>query len=272
MKYIISITLSLLISSCVFAQKNNIDEIITRGLALAEKGRYEEAVKVYEKGLKQDPTNSLLNFNLADALYKTKNYPKAEKAIINAIIENPEQGSNHLLLSSIMQARGQRAKSIMSLYYFLLLEPNSIRSESYYNQLIAQLNQGVIWETDRKINIKMPASISDVDFGSADMLISLLAASKYYNENRDKSDLEYFVITNSGIFGILYDLRKEKKGFWWDIYVSRFCSMLQSDNCEAFSYYISQSGNSSAFDNWKNINPEKNQKFNEWLVINNNNN
>lgn len=268
MKLIISITLSLLISSCVFAQNNNIDEIITRGLVLAEKGKYSEAIKVYEKGLKQEPTNSLLNFNLADALYKTRNYQKAEKAIMNAIIENPEQGSNHLLLSSIMQSKGQRAKSIMSLYYFLLLEPNSIRSENYYNQLIALLNQGVIWETDKKINIKMPVSISDVDFGSADMLISLLAASKYYNENRDKSDLEYFVITNNGFFAILQDLKKEKKGFWWDIYVSKFCNMMESENCEAFSYYISQSGNSSAFDKWKNANSEKNLKFNEWLVIN----
>jgi len=41
--------------------------------------------------------------------------------------------------------------------------------------------------------------------------------------------------------------------------------LVESDNYEAFSYYISQSADSELVDTWIKENPEKMQRLNEWL-------
>jgi len=228
-------------------------------------GKPDKAIKIYEEGLRKFPGSNLLNYNLAMTSYIQKDYKTAEKAAINAVIAKPNHGSSHLLLFDIMSAEGQRARSLLPLYYFLMLEPNSIRSQSNYVCLIGQLNQGVNRESEAKINVKMPSSTSDKDFGSADMMISFLAASKHLSENRNKSDLDFLISTSNGFFSILGEAKKDKNGFWWDFYVNKFYDLIQSGNCEAFSYYISQSTDSGKVKKWMAENPEKIQKLKDWI-------
>jgi hypothetical protein len=52
---------------------------------------------------------------------------------------------------------------------------------------------------------------------------------------------------------------------WWDLYVTKFYDLVQSDNCEAYSYYISQSTNSEKVNKWITKNTDKMQKFIDWM-------
>ncbi|MFA7301899.1 MAG: tetratricopeptide repeat protein [Candidatus Shapirobacteria bacterium] len=226
----------------------------------------DKAIKAYQEGLEKFPNSNLLNYNLALTSYKQKDYDNAEKASINAIIAKPSHGTSHIILSATVKAKGERVKSILPLYYFLMLEPNSKRSLINYNSLVDQLGQGVKEENEKNITVHVPnSSTKDSFFGAADMMISLLAASRYTEENKNKSEMDFFIETNKGFFSVLGELKKENKGFWWDLYVTKFYDLVQSDNCEAFSYYISQSTNSADVNKWISDNADKMQKFKDWM-------
>jgi tetratricopeptide (TPR) repeat protein len=239
---------------------------IVLGSSLDMLGKPDKAIKAYEEGLTKFPDSNLLNYNLALTLYNQKEYDKAEKAAINAILAKPTHGSSHIILSAIMQSKGERVKALLPMYYFLMLEPNSKRSTRNYNSLKNLQGQGVEKKNDNKINVTVPFSASkDSVFGAAEMMVSLLEASKYTDENKGKSDMELFIETNNKFFGILGELKKENKGIWWDLYVSKFYDLRQTKNLEAFSYYISQSTNSDTINNWIVNNSDKMKQFKEWI-------
>ena len=245
---------------------NQHEAYIVLGSSLDLAGKPTKAIKTYEKGLAKFPNSNLLNYNLALTAYNQKDYNKAEKAAINAIMAKPEHGSSHIVLSVVMQEKGQRVKSLLSLYYFLMLEPNTKRSLMNYNSLKNQLGQGVERKDEMNINVNVPISSSTSDdFGAAEMMVSLLAASRYTEENKDKSDIDFFIETNKGFFSILGELKKDNHGFWWDFYVTKFYDLIQSNNYEAYSYYISQSTNSELVNKWISDNSDKMEQLMEWI-------
>jgi Flp pilus assembly protein TadD len=245
---------------------NQQEAYIVLGTSYDMSGYPDKAINAYEEGLSKFPGSNLLNYNLALTAYNQKDYEKAEKAAINAILIRPEHGSSHLLLSAIMESKGERLKSLLPLYYFLMLEPNSKRSKSNYLRLNDLLAQGVNQENNEKVNVNISlSSTKDSDFGAAEMMLSLLAASKYIEENKGKSDMEFFVETTQKIFSFLGEKKKENKGFWWDLYVTKFYNLVLSNNYEAFCYYISQSLNSSEINKWIEDNQDKMEKYENWL-------
>lgn len=237
---------------------------IVLGSSLDMSGKADKAIKAYEEGLSKYPDSNLLNYNLALTSYNQRNYEKAEKAAIKAINAKPKHGSSHVILSSIMQAKGERVMSLLPAYYFLMLEPNSKRSKTIFTDLKKQLAKGVEMKNDSDVSVIVPTSIDSL-FGTAEMMLSLMAASRF-TEDKDKSEMEFFIETNRVLFAMLEELKKENKGFWWDFYVSEFIDLIQSDNLEAFSYYISQSTNSDSVNQYIARNPDKIQRLKDWLV------
>jgi tetratricopeptide (TPR) repeat protein len=251
---------------------NQHEAYIVLGSCLDMLGKPDEAIKAYEEGLKKFPNSNLLNYNLALTSYNQKDYETAEKAAINAIIAKPAHGSSHIILAAIMKAKGQRVKSLMATYYFLMLEPNSKRSKINYNNLKNQLGQGVKKKDEKNINVNVPLnSTKDSEFGAAEMMVSLLAASQYVDKNKNKSDMELFAETTNKFFSVLGELKKENKGFWWDLYVTKFYDLVQTKNDEAFSYYISQSSDSDVVNKWIADNSNKIQEFKYWMMNKNKN-
>lgn len=255
-------------SKIVIKQNSNSqhESYVVLGSCLDLTGKPSKAIKTFEEGLSKFPNSNLLNYNLALTCYNQKDYEKAEMASINAIEANPKHGSSHIILSAIMHQKGQRVKSILPLYYFLMIEPNSNRSLINYNSLRNQLGQGIEKNGDKNINVNIPfSSSSSSEFGAAEMMISLLAASNHTEENKDINDFELFVKTNRGIFSVLGELKKDNTGFWWDFYVARFYDLVQSDNYEAYSYFISQSTNNELVNDWISGHSEEMQKFVDWM-------
>lgn len=180
-------------------------------------------------------------YQLAEVQNSRKQFKTAETTVIRSIQLNSEMPESHLLLSNIAYNQGNRARSVMALYYYLFLESDTAKLSSGIKNLVSKINEGVIRESESKIMIKMPASISDAEFGSAEILVCLLAASRYYNENKEKNDVEFIEMVNENLFNLFTNIRESKKGFWWDFYVTRFCELKSNNVCKAFSHYISRS-------------------------------
>ena len=197
---------------------------ILKGSALDSEKNTKEAIKVYKKGIKSFPNSHLLHFNLALTYYNTGDYANTEKSAINAIESNPRHASSHLLLAYMMADQGKRTKILLAAYHFLLLEPNTTRSKPVYDLIMQQMNKGISDDGNNTINISIDADSGD-EFQAAELMLSLLAASKNLEENEGKSDLEMFAKNSDSFFAMLGELSDGEKGFWWEFYVDFYYQM-----------------------------------------------
>jgi len=240
---------------------------ITKASSLDYMGQPREAIKLFEKGIKKFGDHHLLYYNLGYTYYNLNEYDKAEEALVNAINTKPNHSSSHLLLGFLMSDKNQRVQSALSLHYFLFLEPNTERSKTAYNLLQKEIGGNVQRDIDKpnQINIFIDPSQSDSDFGPADMMLSMLEASKTIEENKSKTEDELFIENTTSFFKILGELKKKKyKGLWWKFYVPFFYDMAKSSHMDTYCYYISQSSNTAAIE-WLENNAMRTDEFDQWL-------
>lgn len=237
---------------------------VLKGSAEDMLGKRAEAVNTFEKGLKQYPKDVYLYYNLALTQYKMKDHDEAAINLQKALKIDPSYASCHLFLGYLMHEMGSRVKSLLALYNFLLLEPEGKRAEQALKTVFALHNQGITRESDKKTNILFPMSNSSDEFSGAELMISLTQASRNTEGEKDKSEYKFFVDQTGMFIGVLASSKKDKKGFWWDYYVTFFADMKKTDNAEAFAYYILLSENESEVTEWLEANGEKMEKFSQW--------
>ncbi|MBN7817352.1 tetratricopeptide repeat protein [Algoriphagus pacificus] len=241
-----------------------IEAYVLWGNALDMDGKPEKAIEVYEVAMKEFD-NHLINYNYAVTCTNVGEIDKAYDALLDGISINPSHGSSHMLLSQIMTMKGSRIKTILPLYFFLLLEPDSNRSRSEYQKLRDLLSQGISKKSEKDIDINIAFSGGDdSDFDAAELMISLSAVSGTLEENEEKSELELFSEQNELIFKTLGELKKENTGLFWELYVALFSDMANAGFTKPFSYYISQTSGPEVQD-WLNNNEEEFQKFLDWI-------
>ena len=239
---------------------------LTKGSCLDNLGKTKQSIKLFKKGIKKFGYNYLLNYNLALNYYKLKNYKEAEWNVTKAIELNSEHVSSHLLLGYILNETNKKVQSLLSLHYFLFLEPDSKRAEEAFTLLLNNFGGNVTKDKDKPNTINISLLLNDdSQFGAAELMISLLEASKSLEENVGKTDEEMFIENTKSFFTILGELRKRKdKDIYWDFYTPFFYKIAKSDFIETYCYYISQVGNEKSR-MWLDSHPSSIEEFGKWL-------
>ena len=222
---------------------------MVKGNCLDAMGKSKKAIKVYQKGIKEVGGHYLLYYNLGLTYYKTNKLDKAKEALTNAIGDNANHSSSHLLLGSIMAEEGNTVQSLLSLYYFLLLEPNSSRSSEAYRLLRKQFDGNVERNSATEITIMLDAASlkKSNEFSAADMMISMLAASNTLEKNQGKSEEVLFFENTESFFKILGEMQKDQhEGIWWNFYIPFFYRLALSPHLDTYCYYIAQSDDEKA--------------------------
>jgi tetratricopeptide (TPR) repeat protein len=238
---------------------------ILKGSALDLLDKPKEAIKVYKEAIKQFPISHLLYYNLAYTYYNSKEYKDAEEALQKALKIKPSHASSHLLLGFVMSDQGYRVQSLLALYNFLLLEPKGNRATSAYELLNSELKKGVKKDNEKSTTITLSNNGSD-EFRAAELMLSLLEASKGLEKNENKTEYELFSDNTKSFFSVLGELKKDNKGFWWNYYVDFFYTLTNDKHNEAFSYYISQSKNDEKINSWLKSNKNKVDALSKWYT------
>lgn len=247
-----------------------LETYITKGSCLDYLGKVKESIALFEKGIKEFGGHYLLYYNLALNHYKLGNSAEATEATINAINENSNHSSSHFLLGHLMADANNSSQSLLSLHYFLLLDPDSKRASNAYFLLQKQFGGNVEKDknNDNHINIFMSPTDADSEFSSANLMILMLSATKSIEENVGKSDEQLFVENTESFFIMLGELKKKKnKGLWWDFYIPFYEKLAKSEHIEAYCYYISQFSNEKAIE-WLTNNSSKIEAMGEWMKEN----
>ena len=117
------------------------------------------------------------------------------------------------------------------------------------------------------INIMLSVN-NDTQFGAAELMVSMLEASKNLEENEGKSEDEMFVKNTESFFKILGELKEKKnKEIWWTFYTTFFYDLAKSPHLNTYCTYITQSANDD-FQTWAQENEDDLNAFGEWLKNN----
>lgn len=239
---------------------------VVKGSALGYQGKTKKSIKLFKKGIRKFGNHYFFYYNLGYNYYHLKHYQKAEEALVKSININPHHASSHLLLGYVMHDLHKTTQSLLSLHYFLLLEPDSERAETAYHLLMQQFGGYVRKDVSEpnQINISLNANM-DSEFGAAEMMVSMLEASKSLEENTGKSESELFIKNTESFFKILGELKKkDNNGFHWEYYVPFFYDIVQSGHLDTYCYYIRQASSEEGV-RWLQDNIEKVEQFDKWL-------
>lgn len=236
---------------------------ILKGSALDQLGKPNEAVLTYKTALKKYKQNHLLYYNLAITSFNLKEYKDTDEALQHALKLNPFHASSHFLLGLSMITQEKRVQGILALYNYLLLEPKSDRTESALKTLEEEMQKGTKKENDNSVIIALPEKNNEDEFYTAELMLDLMDAAKKNENNKGKSESQLFIENSSSLFIILGELKKDKKGFWWDFYVDYFYTLASTKHTEAFCYYITQS-KEEVYAEWLKTNLPNLEAFSEW--------
>jgi len=240
---------------------DNMDQAyILKGSVEDVLGKPKEAVKTYKLALQKYTKNYLLYYNLALTSFNLKEYKDTDAALRSALKLNPSHASSHFLLALSMLVQEKRVPGILALYNFLLLEPKSKRSVSALKTLEEELDKGL-----KKENTKPAVKKGEDEFYTATLMLDLLAASKSNEANKNKPAAVLFAENTNTFFTILGEMKKDKKGFWWNFYVDYFYTLAVNKHTEAFCYYITQSKD-EVYSEWIKANLPKIEAFSEWYT------
>jgi len=241
---------------------------IVNGSCLDMQGKTKESIKLFKKAIKKFD-NYLLSYNLALNYYKIHDYKNAKKHVVNAIEFNPNHASSHLILAYVENETNNKVPSLLSLYYFLFLEPNSTRSEEAYTILIDNFTRNVSKDANKPNTINITLSpLNGSEYGSAEFMLSLLTASNMSEENKGKSENQMFTENTTSFFQILGEqMESNRKGVTWDYYIPFFYKLSKSEHINTFCHYISQVRDQKS-EYWLEEHPEEVEKFDEWLEEN----
>ncbi|MCU0437123.1 MAG: tetratricopeptide repeat protein [Raineya sp.] len=212
----------------------------------------QECIILLKQAIQKLGDNYVFYHNLGIQYSILDNYNEAEKAFIKAITLEPKIADTHAVLGDLMLIKKKRIEALLCYYYYLMLQPNSDQSRLKYILLIKGL-QGASEEDKNRpgmINVFLDPKELEGEFGQAAMLLNLLESNRAYKIKEGKSEEVIFLETTKLLFQMLKDMQKkrkeENKSLWWDFYVPFFVGTIESENIEAFCYYIGSGVNPKA--------------------------
>ena len=242
------------------------------GTALDEKGESEEALNVYNEGIKTYPGFYLLHFNKGITLGQLKKNDDALLAFQRALACNPLHAGSHQLIGRVIM-NTNRIPAFMAFFTFLLIEPKSERASDNYMNMNRLIMKGISDNPDGKgTTINIDASALDKknknkenDFSSLDMMFSLTSALDKDEKFKDQNEAEKLDRKVQLLAGMLKEQQKKMKGFYWEFYAPFFIDLKEKDYLLTACYVASINSDNPPVANWLKENKDKVDEFYKWL-------
>ena len=244
---------------------------VTYGNLLDITDRQKESLELYERGIKEFPEFSLLYFNKGITLSGMDRNPEAIQAFQQSLKLKPLHPSSHYALGKLMQDEG-RVPAIMSMYTFLLIEPQSQRSAEILELLHKLMNKGVSKSDSGNVTVSIDAASlekkknAENDFSNSEMLLSLAASMRASNSTqKDVKDTEHMTTFIALLNSTVRGEQKKANGFFWTFYVPFLLELESKGYLDTASYIVYASTGSEEVGKWLKENSEKTNAFYSWL-------
>lgn len=184
-----------------------------------------------QKAIKKNPDNSELRMRLGEVYFINKQYLEAEKLLKEAIDINSSLPEYHLFMANIMLVRGEKIKTMLALYYYLLISQNSPESERAYDLLTKLWSNSVDEGNDRTM---ITARAGFDIYRLSELSISVLPDTPV-----GKNKLEVFIFQTNHFNSILASSDWSKTDFWVRHYIQMFNSINNKGYNSSYGCFIS---------------------------------
>ncbi|MDR0421692.1 MAG: tetratricopeptide repeat protein [Proteiniphilum sp.] len=251
--------------------------------ALAGMDRVDEAIALLQEGLIRNGDEYLLLFNLALNYYKKREIEKTLEHVKRAIDMDKSHSGAFLLNAYALSDKGLWVQSILSYQMFLLLEPDSKRSKSAFEEMLNAMHIKTDKEPAERSFARQQTAI-DPDMESRpdeipplsieeglnrrlvhQSIVATLDSLKNSPGGEENDDFTVFKTVNREIMKVLVEESKgTKKGVFWTFYIPLFSHIAESEYYDAFCRYISVSYFPESLEWWQQ-NPEDAVDFVIWF-------
>ena len=245
-----------------------LDAYVLKGSALDYMGKHNKSIRMYRRAIKSYPSSYLLYYNLGICYHNKNNLDNAEFQYVKSIEVDKLQASSYYMLGILLNEKGERAKSMLSLYFFLLLEPNTERSIEAIKLLISEWKQNVKIESSGNPSIQATQKIGKMNQSrnALDIEISTIYARNFKLNQQKSTDCELFILSTMSLFNYLIDFQhQDGSESWINQNLNFFRDIALADQTEAFSYYISFTCDDAAINGWLETNRNKIELFSKWM-------
>ncbi|SHF40869.1 tetratricopeptide repeat protein [Dysgonomonas macrotermitis] len=256
-----------------FNNGSEIGAYIIKGSSLDYMDKSSQAIDVFGEGIEKFKDNYLLYFNRALVYNKIQEYKKAEADLEKTIALKRDHATSHLQLGYTSLAQNERAKGLMSLYFFLFLENKGTRAQNAYS-LLSQTIESFVQKNDSKpgnFDILLNSSQLDSDFSSIEIMLPLLQAANIAVSNGSlsaNSGKSKSVSFSESFLSMIADLEQlNKPDIWWDFYIPFFKKLSEAGLLEVYCHYIMAEMDTDSA-KWLEENEDKVDKFADWFALN----
>ncbi|MGH2610898.1 MAG: tetratricopeptide repeat protein, partial [Tepidiformaceae bacterium] len=221
------------------------------GNAYDAQGELAKGEKAFREGLKEDSHIARLHFNLGVNLMHQQKTAEGIAEFQAGLQEDPAHPGSWRALGLASHFAGQRTRSFVALARFLTLEPDTQRSPAAASQLWDILFEGVESTSKEEggnpgdVRITTPPPKEGDDPAAAQGLaVSVVAASRWLDGWRDKSDAQFFAHAFQQVLAILTELDESaatKDPFWSVAALPYFREARAGGHREVMAYSIRQS-------------------------------
>jgi hypothetical protein len=235
--------------------------------------RQKESLELYDKGIKEFPDFNMLYFNKGITLSGMGRDDEAAVCFQQDAKLKPLHASAHYAIGKTIRNENH-VPAFMSLFTFILMEPQSERSVEVLKLLNKLMTNGVTRKDSGNIVINMDASILDKknkkvenDFSEVEFMLTLSSSLLESNDSplKSKSDADRLSKYLDFMISSLDEHKKKAKGFYWSYYVPFFIEMKSKDFVEAASNIAYASANDDQVKQWLKDNSDKTTAFYVWL-------
>jgi tetratricopeptide (TPR) repeat protein len=241
------------------------------GSALDDLGRPEDAIKVYNTGLKKFPGYFLLNFNKGITYTVMNDYDKAYNCYQQALIARPLHASSYFRVAELLRSSNHIPSMLASIMH-LVLEPQTERSVTSFSS-VKELMFGNVKKTgDNSITITMDASmLSDKkskkkpdNFSMQEMIFTMSSAldKDSVMNSITKTDVEKFDLKLQLLINSLSD---GERGFFSERYVPFFKKLKEKEYTNIVSHLVYANTSDERNAGWLKVNTDKTDAFYDWL-------
>ncbi len=239
------------------------------GSALDILGKPEDALKVYNTGLKKFPGYFLLNFNKAMTYASLQETDKAYECLQESLTANPFHSSSYFRTAELLKSTNKIPAMLAGILH-LVLEPQSDRSAITFKDLQLLMN-GNVKRNGNNTTINLDPSMlgksgskQPDNFAMQEMLFTLSSAvdkdsvmNSIVKTDIEKFDLRLQLLINS--------LQENGKGFFSERYVPLFKKILANNYTMMVSRLVFMNTNDERNAVWFKVNTDKTNEFYTWL-------
>jgi antitoxin component YwqK of YwqJK toxin-antitoxin module len=231
-----------------------------KGNALDNVKKPDEAIKVYEEGIKKFPLYYTFTTELGILKMRQEKYKEAYDWFVKSAKVNPYHASTHYYLGYIAARQGKQVPAMLAWMFYLTLDNSSDRAQ----KVVATLEKMAKNEYTFDDIIKAEGLEEQDDFSELEALVKSRVAldKKYKSETR----LNFNITKQIQLVMEKMEIAKGDKGFFMQFYAPFYLELYKKKMLEPFSYTVLAGVENKEVDSWVKKNSDKIHVFASWVV------